>query len=218
MQSISLRVSVGSTGRINMVVIFIELSKSDETIWFENPFKGSTIRLIGCSFPNHMCNLPSEGMFTVDGKVFLHVPKGNYTTLSLKHIIETAEHKVGETITNPPIRIIIKKSGEAAITSTSKVVVMTENLVKLMNLKSNALSAGHSEIINIIQPPKAIMVHCDLIDSRQVSFNGKYQHLLSVIDVGVETTYHDHGPCCGDHVRHLARRHPITNKKHRFHE
>jgi hypothetical protein len=138
-----------------MVVIYVELSEPNETFWFRNPFKGSTISLLSRSFTNDMCNLPVEGMFAVDGKVFLHVPRGNYDASSLKHLVESAGHKVGDAVVSPPIRIMVKGDGSRTITP-SKNVIMDEGLVKLLNIENGIkiLAKDVAKVIRLRQPPR----------------------------------------------------------------
>jgi hypothetical protein len=180
-----------------MTTIFIELNEPTKTLWFKNPIstKGSTISLSSCSFTNHMCNLKTEGMLTIGDKVWLHVPKGNYDAAALHHLFASAGHEVGDIVKVQPIKIILKDDGWAAI-SVTKNVMMSDSLVKLLNIgdDSKTINTGATKVIKIIQPPKVIQIHCDLVDNTKVMYNDEYQQLLSVIDVGD----------CGNKVRHPA--------------
>jgi hypothetical protein len=182
-----------------MVVIYIEMNTHDETFWFENPFKGHHITLSSCSFTNDIvCNLSSEGTISVGGKIWLHIPRGNYSGESLKHLFENAEYNsdsnsIVSGVLGKPSRIIVS-NGKAKIYATQKLTI-NESLRKLLNIKDGTpyLAKDNNYELNIIQPPRNILIHCNLIESREVTFNGKYQHLLSVINIGD----------CGDKVRHL---------------
>jgi len=58
------------------MILYVEQTKADQTIWFKNPIKSTKISLVSCSFYNHLYNLPSEGTTSdSSGSVLMRIPK-----------------------------------------------------------------------------------------------------------------------------------------------
>jgi len=160
-----------------MVILYIEKTKADETLWFKNPIKKSThISLVSCSFHNHLYNLPSEGTISDGyGNVVIRIPKGNYTNFSFKNVVDKAV-SLGEKKVS--ITIVDKKYN---ITPTVE-VELNVSLSKLLNI-TISLGANTNYNINISQPTQDVCIYCDLIDSTQVILNNNYSQILACVEL-----------------------------------
>ena len=66
-----------------MTILYVEQTKADNTL------KSTNISLVSCNFYNHLYNLPSDGTISDEaGNVLLRIPRGNYTIISFKSVIE----------------------------------------------------------------------------------------------------------------------------------
>jgi len=168
------------------MILYIEQTKADQTIWFKTPIKGTKISLVSCSFYNSLYNLPSEG--TISDKmnfvsVLMRIPKGNYTNFSFKNAVDkvgSLEGKVSITIENNKYYINLTVG-----------VDLNESLSKLLNITSS-LEANTKYNISIIPPTQDVCINCDLIDSTQVLLNNKYSQILACVGlskVGEKTSY-----------------------------
>jgi len=170
-----------------MVILYIEKTKADETIWFKNPIKKSTrISLVSCSFYNEIYNLVGDGLIYYDEKKFvIIIPPGYYTQNIFKRVIDAL--KVSDKVS-----IELLNTGKMMLIA-NQAVTLNPGLAKLLNISIN-LEQNSRNVINIIQPTQyALYLYCDLIDSTQVLLNNKYSQILACVElnkVGEKLTYH----------------------------
>jgi hypothetical protein len=109
-----------------MVLLYIEKTKADETLWFKNHInKSSKISLISCSFYNSLFKLSSEGTISdTDGSVLLRIPIGKYSIISFKNAVDQAIY-----IDKKPVSIKIENNKAYLIPISS--VTLNNSLTKL---------------------------------------------------------------------------------------
>jgi len=177
------------------MILYIEQTKADETIWFKTPIKGAKISLVSCSF----YNLPSDGTISnVGGDVLIHLPRGNYNIYSFKLA-------VGRTVSNSANPISIEILENSASITTILDVVLNQSLRKLLNATAT-FKARSTNQINII-PIQDACIHCDLIDSTQVLVNNNYSQILACVDLskaGEKIPYNPlHVPIKNDYINSI---------------
>ena len=159
-----------------MVLLYIEKTKADETLWFKNHInKSNKISLISCSFYNLLFNLISEGTISgSNGDVLLRIPIGKYTITSFKDAVDKAIY-----IGKKPVSIKFENNKAFFIPTVN--VTLNETLSYLLNITTKSLEAKTKHEIKIKQPPTAIYIHCDLIKSSQVLLETNYSQILACV-------------------------------------
>jgi len=154
-----------------MVILYVEQTKADETIWFKNPIKCTKISLVSCSF----YNLPSDGTISnVDGGVLIYIPHGNYSIYSFKIA-------VGKSISNKASPVSIEILENKASITTILDIVLNQSLTKLLNTTATLKARTTNEIDSI--PIQDACINCDLIDSTQVIANNNYSQILARVEL-----------------------------------
>ena len=168
------------------MILYIEQTAADQTIWFKNPIKSTKISLVSCSFYNHLYNLPSEGTTSdSSGSVLMRIPKGNYTNNSFKNAVDKA-------ISVGAKKVSIDIRNNKYYINQSVNVDLNENLSKLLNIPEH-LEAFAEHNINISELTQGVCINCDLIDSTQVLLNNKYSQILACVELnkaGEKISYH----------------------------
>jgi hypothetical protein len=157
-----------------MVILYIEKTKADETIWLKNPITNcKKITLNYCNFVNQLYNLEKEGTISDgQGNVLIRIPKGYYTLPSFKSALDKAV-----SIGKKPVSI-----SESVLTPNVN-IVLNDSLAKLLKLDPD-LKKDSKNSINIVRACEFVYIHCSLVDPKQVLFNNNYSQLLAYVDLG----------------------------------
>ena len=136
------------------------------TLYFDHPIeKPSYIRLLSASIYNSWNNLKEEAVISTTAGAKVNLLPGHYTINSLVNEFNRLQK------TNPNFTL-----SAVANTPVNSMTIFNQNNVKFSNYLLELLGIKNTLFIAFIKrltSPSTYFVHCDLIDKRQNSLNGK---------------------------------------------